>query len=196
MTDITGTVQRYNIKNGTGKNNKPYSLYSVQVDGEYYSNAFEPLSPAPEPGDVVKIRFDEVQNGKYTNRNITEFRIETKAADNPDKGNVNSTSGGPVDRDAGAAWGNAGNIAAQLVTKAADVDALPLSAGANKGGKAKRFEELLEIFDKTRVRIYQDSMDIDRVLAKHADEGEVEDNTPPALPDQDELDEIEDDIPF
>ena len=62
------------------------------------------------------------------------------------------------------------------------MDALPITAASGKANKAKRYEEIMVIFDKLRVKLYNDAQDIERVLAAHADEGAVEDNAPQPLP--------------
>jgi hypothetical protein len=78
----------------------------------------------------------------------------------------------------------------------ADVEALPLSAANSKANKAKRYDEFMELFNKLRVELYNDSLDVDRVLERVADAGEVEDNAPPQLPDsqEEEAEDFEDDF--
>lgn len=187
MPDIQGTVTDYKVVNRVSKKTgRPFTLYNLVVDGEYYSFGFNAPNPTPQVGDVVKVRFDEVQNGQYTNRNVQQFRVVTPAADNPNKGNAVASSGGGGNQNLGMAWGNASNVAATLVAKMAEVDALPLTQAKGKANSAKRFEEFLEIFDKLRVKLYKDALDPERVIEQHADFGEVEEHDPPALPDTDE----------
>lgn len=190
MSIIEGVVEFFNRKDGTGRNGKPYTIYSVKVDGSYYSFGFEAPNPAPEKGDRVKIGFETSQNGQYTNNDVKQFKILEKApADSSAKGNGNTSSGGAGNQ--GMAWGNASNVAATLIAKMVDVDALPLTGAQGKANKAKRFDEFLEMFDKLRVKLYKDSLDIDRVLEQHADFGEVETNDPPELPEGEVADEEE-----
>lgn len=197
MSIIEGVCEQFNAKSGTSKNGKPYTLYSVKVDGEYYSFGFTAPRPAPKQGDTVKIQYDEVQNGQYTNRNVTKFKIVAEAtADSIAKATDNSSSGGSGGN-VGMAWGNASNVAATLISEMAKADALPLTGATGKANKAKRFDEFLEIFDKLRTKLYKDSLDIDRVLDQHADFGEVEQEDPPALPEGEVVEEEEEeDIDF
>lgn len=201
MPDIQGVVEKYNVKSGVGRNGKPYALYSVKVNGEFYSNGFNPITPEPKPGDMVKVRYDEVQNGQYTNRNIKLFRIEQEGNGSVE-GAGNSSSGVVANQGNGMAWGNASNVAANLIAQLVLADALPLTEAKGKANKAKRMEEFLECYDKLRVKLYKDSQNIDRVLEQHADFGEVETNDPPAIPEAavEEFDEeenfAEDDLDF
>jgi hypothetical protein len=54
----------------------------------------------------------------------------------------------------------------------------------------------MELFNKLRVELYNDALDVDRVLERVADAGEVEDNAPPQLPDaqEEEAGDFEDDF--
>jgi hypothetical protein len=94
-------------------------------------------------------------------------------------------------------------VASSLLESLVALDALPITGSTGKASKAKRYDEVMEIFDKLRVKLFQDALDISRVLDVHADEGAVEDTKPAALPDGEvedpetpPVDDFEDDIPF
>jgi hypothetical protein len=187
MSIIEGLVEKVHTKSGQGKRG-PWTKYSAVIAGEWYSFGFN--NPGITEGDTLKVEFEKGQYGK----DVKQFKkIEGAAAAPQASGSGGSTASGGT-RESGMAWGNASNVAATLICKMADIDALPLSANNSKANKAKRYDEFMELFNKLRVELYADSLDIDRVLDRVADAGEVEDNQPPALPDYEE--EEDDDSPF
>ncbi len=188
MSIIEGMVERVHTKTGQGKRG-PWTKYSAVVAGEWYSFGFK--NPGIEEGDTLKVEFEEGQYGK----DVKQFRKIEGAAPAPQASGAGGSAASSGGSGAGAAWGNASNVAATLICKMADIEALPLSAANSKANKAKRYDEFMELFNKLRVELYGDAMDIDRVLDRVADAGEVEDNQPPALPDYEE-EEDSDDSPF
>jgi hypothetical protein len=190
MNVIEGVVERVHTKTGQGKRG-PWTKYSAVVAGEWYSFGFQ--NPNIEQGDTLKVQFEEGQYGK----DVKQFKkIEGQSAPAAPAASAPAAAAAyPAGGSAGgAAWGNASNVAATLISKMADVEALPLSAASSKANKAKRYDEFLELFNKLRVELYEDSLDPQRVLDRVADAGAVEDNTPPQLPDVEEDEGFEDEF--
>ena len=190
-----GVVERVHTKTGQGKRG-PWTKYSAVIAGEWYSFGFK--NPGIEQGDSVKVSYEEGQYGK----DVKQFKKVDSGS--PSSANNGGNSGSPAssgggynsaDRERGMQWGNASNVAASLICKMADIEALPLSAANSKANKAKRYEEFMELFNKLRVELFEDSLDINRVMDRVADAGAVEDNTPPPLPDMDDVADDDDD-PF
>jgi hypothetical protein len=197
--DIQGVIEKMHTKSGTGKRGA-WTKYSAVINGGWVNFGFD--NPGYKEGDEVKVRCTEDQYGLQVGEHkLVAAGSVDKPADTPG----NASSGGSSNHNLGMAWGNAGNIAASLIVTLKDVDGLPLTAATGKANKAKRFDEVMEIFDKLRVKLYNDSLDINRVLDEVADFGAIQDNTPPALPngelptdDDDDIAEgdLDDDIPF
>ena len=170
---VEGVVQKIHTKTGTGKQG-PWTLYRVLIADEWYGCGFE--KPKFSEGQNVEIEWAEDQYGKNVKR--SKVLASAPPASAPSSGGGSSGS----DYATGAAWGNACNVAANLIAAMASVDALPLSAATNKGARAKRYAEFQECFDKLRVELYNDSQDIERVLARVADAGAVTEEPPAPLP--------------
>lgn len=168
-----GVVQKIHTKTGQGKKG-PWTLYRTLIGDEWYGCGFD--KPKFSEGDNVEIEWDEDQYGKNVKRSKVLGSAPPTSAPSAPGGGTAPTHG------VGAAWGNACNVAANLIAAMASVDALPLSAATNKGARAKRFAEFQECFDKLRVELYNDSMDIERVLARVADAGAVTEEPPAPLP--------------
>lgn len=179
-----GTIERIHTKTGQGKKG-PWTKFSAVINGEWYSFGFK--DPGLSEGDNVKVQFETSQYGKDVKQHKVLDSSPAPAAP------AASSGGGKfvphADRERGMQWGNASNVAATLICKMADIEALPLTAVSSKASKAKRYDEFLELFNKLRVELFEDSLDIERVLERVADAGAVEDNVPPALPDAEEDDE-------
>lgn len=184
-----GTIERIHTKTGQGKRG-PWTKYSAVINGEWYSFGFN--NPRLNEGDNVKVQFEEGQYGK----DVKQHKVldSSPAPTSP----AASSGGGKfvpnADRERGMQWGNASNVAATLICKMADIEALPLSAATSKANKAKRYDEFMELFNKIRVELFNDSLDIDRVLERVADAGAVEEVVPPALPDAEEDEGFDDEF--
>lgn len=176
-TDIQGVIEKFHTKTGRG-NKGPWTKYSAVINGGWVNFGFS--DPGFAEGDEIKVRCEEDQYGLQ----VKQAKLINKASN----GSGNASSGGTSNSANGQAWGNASNVAASLIETLVAVDGLPLTASAGKANKAKRFDEVLEIFDKLRVKLFNDSLDHDRVFDAVADFGVVQDNAPPALPDQEEED--------
>mgnify|MGYP003112559567 CR=1 FL=1 len=188
---IEGVVEKVHTKTGQGKKG-PWTKWSAVIAGEWYSFGFK--NPNISEGQTLKVQYEEGQYGK----DVKQHKAVEGSASQASNGNAGNSapansSYDPGARERGMQWGNASNVAATLICKMADVEALPLSAANSKANKAKRYDEFMELFNKLRVELFNDSLDVDRVLERVADAGNVEDNAPPALPDtQEDEDEGED----
>ena len=184
MSNVTeGLVEKIHTKTGQGKRG-PWTKYSAVIHGEWYSFGFK--KPEMNEGDNIKVQFEEGQYGK----DVKNFKVIGSGNMDSSSANPSAASRSPGynsgDRERGMQWGNASNVAATLVCKMADIEALPLSAASSKANKAKRYDEFLHLFNKLRVELFEDSLDVSRVLEKVADSGAVKENTAPALPDLEE----------
>lgn len=181
---VEGVIEKIHTKTGQGKRG-PWTKYSAVIGGDWYSFGFN--NPNMNEGDNVKAEYEEGQYGK----DVKRHKVVSSAPPAPTSAAVSAPGGRAPAANVGMAWGNASNVAANLICKMAEIDALPLSAANSKANKAKRFDEFMELFNKVRVELYEDSLDIQRVLDRVADAGAVEDNTPPELPDVQEEEDAE-----
>lgn len=76
-----GYVQKLSTKQGQGRNG-PYTMYSMNVDGDWYSCGFKP--PQCNEGDYVQ--FNVTQKGQYKNAD----NISVAVADSPVSSNTNA----------------------------------------------------------------------------------------------------------
>ena len=178
---VKGIVKKYHTKSGTGKRG-PWTKHSVLLDNDqWYNFGFDAPNPPVQEGFEVGIAYEVGQYGNDVKRHKV-------LSDKPTHAPGNGSSGGTGN--VGMAWGNASNVAASVLESLVAMDALPITAASGKANKAKRFDEILEIFDKLRVKLYKDAEDINRVLDNVADFGDIQDEEPAPLPDQDESDEF------
>ncbi len=189
MADVReGVIEKMHTKSGTGKRGA-WTKYSAVINGEWVNFGFD--NPGYSEGQTVKVLVEQDQYGLQVKQHRLSD-VQQEAANNPSSGG-NGGSGG------GAAWGNASNVASVLITTMKDLDALPITAATGKANKAKRYDEIMDIFNKIRVQLYNDSLDPERVISQYPDAGEVETNEPTPLPDaaeESDEDDFEDDIPF
>lgn len=186
FVDVEGVIKKAHQKTGSGKRG-PWTKYSLLLDvnGEDKWINFGFDSHPYNEGQVVKVRCEEGQYG-------LEAKQHKLLADKPAHAPGNSSSGGGGNTNLGMTWGNISNVAASLLETLAAVDGLPLTGSAGKANKAKRYDELMEIFDKLRVKLYHDALDTSRVLDNVADEGAIQEEEPKPLPDQDEVPDVDD----
>lgn len=187
MSMTEGFVEKIHTKTGNGKKG-PWTRYSALIGGDWYVVGFG--APDFNEGDSVKIEYKDTQYGKE----ITRSKV--LEADAAPKQSAGGSSGGstynPTDRDRGMQWGNSSNVAATLICKMADIEALPLTAVGSKATKAARYNEFMDMYNKLRVELFNDALDIERVLSKVADAGAVEETEPAPLPEPEPSDEVED----
>ena len=176
MTDIIeGVIEKMHTKSGTGKRGS-WTKYSAVVNGGWVNFGFD--NPGYTEGQSVRLGVEQDQYGMQVKRHrLSDEQPENKPADVAGK----PTSGS--NRELGMAWGNVSNVAASLIVTMKDMDALPITATAGKANKAKRFAEIMDIYDKLRVRLFADSQDPQRVIDNFPDFGDVETNEPTPLPD-------------
>lgn len=69
---VSGVVEKVNVKRGKGKSGKPWALWSIKVDGEFYSCGF--TKPQCVEGDSVtfKTKYDE----EYDKHEVIEHSLE------------------------------------------------------------------------------------------------------------------------
>lgn len=189
MADIReGVIEKMHTKSGTGKRGA-WTKYSAVLNGEWINFGFD--NPGYSEGQTIKVKVEQDQYGlQVVNHRLAEVQQEAPAN--------NSSSGAGGHSGNGAAWGNASNVASTLISTLKDLDALPLTGSTGKASKAKRYDEVLDIFNKLRVELYNDSLDPQRVIDQYPDAGEVEETPPARLPDQDEeeADDFDDDTSF
>lgn len=206
MADITGRVEKVYQKKGTGRNGKPYTLYSAKVSGlnEWASFGFN--DPKIQEGQVVKLR-GEVDGSSFR---VQQHKVLEDAPAKPAySGSRGGNSGGGRDdywkaketRDIEHTqpriqYQSSRKDALEFLRVLIDADALPVTAAQNKASKAKRFEELEEILDKLTVRFYHDVETL-RVLKRVQDSDGSEASATPlptAEPAEEEEDVVEDDF--
>jgi len=199
MTEVIGYVSGINLKQGMGKNGKPYTVYNVnlmQKDGSELRVGWGFNAPAFQEGVWIKTTAE--QNGQYLN--YKGAPVETAPGAAPAQASAPSTqpssSGGSKD----GYWEekdryykeveipritfSASRTAALTFLGILDKhDALPLSSAAGKAGQTKRFEQLHEYLEKLTVQFYHDA-DTLRLLEKVADAGVVEVPLRGELPDE------------
>lgn len=195
---IEGVIERMHTKSGSGQRGA-WTKYSAVINGGWVNFGFE--DPGYSEGQTVKVAVEDDQYGKQVKQHRLADVQQATGTNASDKGGDKAPSGSYAN---GQAWGNCSNVAASLIVTLKDLDALPITVATGKANKAKRFDEVMDIYDKLRVKLYRDSEDISRVLDNVADFGEVATNDPAPLPngevEQEEVstavEELEDDIPF
>jgi len=214
--DHTGVVEKVFKKQGTNRNGKPYTLFSARIAGLEQWASFGFKDPGISEGDIVKIRGEIDGN----NLKVEQHRVEGKGevptkpaySGKPayNKGGGNSARDEYFkekekhdrdEREPRIQYQAARKDALEFLSVLAGQDALPITAAAGKGNKAKRFEELEEILDKLTVRFYNDTRSL-RVLERVQDSDEEErtkaEPLPEVEPPQEEAEEesFDDDVPF
>lgn len=178
MTEYRGFVVKIGVKQGTGKNGRPWTLYSCKLEGEdgveikdWLSLGFE--KPKFKEGDYVKL--DASKNDKgYLNVEPDSVKVAKNPPARAGKGGGNGGGGdgGNSSRGnsgkGGVDWNSAFARALELVDMLIKNDALVLSAAKGAGGIEKRRAEIEAMVDKYTVKLYNDSITL-RLLASVAD---------------------------
>lgn len=73
-----GYVQKLSTKQGQGRNG-PYTMYNVNIDGEWYGHGFKP--PQCNEGDYVQ--FNVIQKGQYKNADSISVVANNNVASAP-----------------------------------------------------------------------------------------------------------------
>lgn len=189
---VKGTVTRVGRKGGTGKNGKPYTLFSAQISGFDKFLNFGFKDPGLSEGDVIEVDGDYHGDRGF---NVQRHRVTGKeAVPAPAARGQSAPSGGSRDdywkqkevydkehTQPRIQYQNARSHALQFLEILATQDGLPITAAAGKANKAKRYEELKEILDKLTVEFYHDTNTL-RVLDRVEDAGSVEETPVAPLP--------------
>jgi len=196
-TILEGFVQKIVPKQGVSKKTgKSFTVHNVLVDETWIGWGFD--APSFVEGDKIKVELE--QNGQYLNYKGGKLRVEQGKAPVVMPGGA---AGSGDSRQQAIIYQNSRTAAVHLVETLLAADALPISAAKNKGGQAKRFEEILEVVNKLTVEFFFDVETL-RKLEQIEDSGDVEAADPDPLPEneQDPEDDFgaeenfDDDIPF
>lgn len=198
-----GFVVKIFKKEGVGKRG-PWAAYSAKLEtaeGEELSRWFRLgfKEPTIKEGDYVKFTCSKVDEGAAkvedykVNKNPPERKKAKAGSSNTGGGSGYNSDEGRTDRAYHAARGSAIDMVSLLL----GADALPITKAANKGGAAKRYDEITAAVDKLTVKFFRDEFpDYDssfRLLKDVADEGSIKEEKVSQLPEDAEEDE---EIPF
>ncbi len=206
MAVYTGFVKKINTKNGTGKGGKAWTAYSFRVAGEdgqeidkWFSGGFK--RPETSDGTPVAegdfIRF-EAKDDQYNSVDPSSYKRSKNPPANGG-GAGSSAAGAPVSSGGGPNtqtsihYQNSRTAAIALVDALLTHDSLPVTAGKNKGDKAKRYEQVLGFVDKITVQFFNDlqvagESNPFRILDSVAD-GRIDGHVESELPD--DVDEVQ-----
>lgn len=178
MAQFTGEIKKINSRSGKGK--KPpyrswtaYSLIVAQENGEesgWLNAGFE--APPFNEGDYVTVTTETGAKGYEDIKEIVK-------AERPAQSKANTGASGEVseegiaDKQTQIVLQHSQEMAIAEVALLIANNALPLSAATNKGGTAKRFEEIHAAINKLTVERFFDVV-TGRLLETVADAGEVD----------------------
>lgn len=200
-----GFVQKINTKSGTGRNGKPYTLYSMKLadkDGNelagWYQCGFE--SPPCKEGDYVKLE----ATPKGNNHDVVKGSIKVsknpparaKSASAPRSGGGGGTGGGgwsPA-KDAKITFMSARNAAIETVKILLAEGGLKLRKGDTKAIASANFDLIMESIDKVTVEYFRDVIaegheDELRKLGTVADAGTVTAEADDPVPEDEEVED-------
>lgn len=194
-----GFVKKLNTKSGTGRNGKPYTLYSMKLadkDGNelpgWFQCGFE--KPPCKEGDYIKLsanpngnNFDVVKGSIQVSKNSPAAPASV-APSAPQSGGA----GGGGQTQKNIHYQNSRTAAIELVGLLIENDAIALPAAKNKASASSRFDIITAAVDKLTVRFFND-LESFRLFDTVADAGEAAAEVEEELPDADEFD---DEIPF
>jgi len=204
-----GFVKKLNTKSGTGRNGKPYTLYSMKLadkDGTelpgWFQCGFE--KPTCKEGDYVKL--EATPNGN--NFDVTKGSVQVSKNPPAAPAGTGSSSGGAAakvkesdlfgtiggynteDDVRRMTYSNARSAAIEVVKLLLDADAIGLPASKNKASASSRYDIITAAVDKLTVQYFFDAAS-GRKLESVADDEPVAQEED--IPDSQEF---EDDIPF
>ncbi len=223
---VTGFVAKIFERSGTS-NGRDWTAYSAKIQDAktgdelplYYQFGFD--KPNLKEGDYVQFKAEPkddkaaqadpatVKHGKNP-----PARPETKKQESKGGGKKGGWGGGGAKVTKSELFGDIGgynteddirrmslsnsrDAAVATVTALLEHDALPMSAAKNKGGQAKRYDEILSQIDKLTVKFFFDAA-TGRVLEHVSDEGTVDTSAKGELPedsDDDGFEEPEQPVP-
>jgi hypothetical protein len=180
MSQVTkGFVEDLPVKHGKSKaSGKPYSLWAIKVDGQFYNTAFD--KPTVAVGDYVSITWEKDDRGY--NKVLAHAKETPPAAAAAGPASATNPAG---DRNSSIVYQSSRKDAIELLKLMFDVDALPISAAKTAAGKASRFQELKALTDKLTVELFYDVITL-RNLDRVQDAG-AETSAEAALPEDEQL---------
>lgn len=212
---IEGYVTKILEKSGTGRNGKPYTLYSIRIqkaDGEldpkYYNFGFdkppfkcdentdgngdyvkfEAKAKSDIASDVLKGTGKVVKNAPARDKKARADKA-TKAAKTTKSELFGEIGGYNTESDvARMTYANARTAAIEAVDVLLKHDALVYTKATAKANQAKRYQEVVDAIDKLTVKYFYDSAS-QRVLENVADDVIKEMKAAP-LPDDAEEEEL------
>ncbi|MHC4371674.1 MAG: single stranded DNA-binding domain-containing protein [Planctomycetota bacterium] len=201
MSTVVAFVDKVSSKSGTGRNGKPYTLYSLKLMDEsgsalpgWYQNGFD--QPACKDGDYVKLdatpkgdNFEVVKNSIRVSKNPPAKPQSEYEKSNPRKG---GGSGGATVKtsdlfgDIGGynteddirrmSWSAARSDAISVVELLVEAKALPLPAASSKAGAASRFDIITESVEKLTNQFFVEAATGSKIVVDAAVvDGEVDD---------------------
>jgi hypothetical protein len=203
MSKVVAFVAKKNVKQGQGRNGKPYTLYSLklqdkegnQLDG-WYGCGFE--NPACNEGDYVQLEaVPSPRSAGNFDVDVNSIRISK----NPPKAPAAASSGGSggggksygksPDESARIVYQNSRTAAIETVGILLEHNGLKLRKGDTKAVMTANFDLINEAIDKVTVEYFRDIYaegfeDKFRILETVADGGEVSTEGDGELPDADE----------
>lgn len=193
---------------------RSWTAYSIKLMGEdgnelepYFQLGFD--KPSFAEGDFIQVEAERVSESAHRlveggdHKIIAAEHAPSKPeANKPAKGQSNASGGGGkngyweakevYDREVVSpriTFSGSQARALELLKVLFEADALPITKTAGKANKAKRFEEIMAVYDKLTTRLYHDAY-TQRVLEYVQDET-VHSAGDGDLPDQDEIDAVE-----
>lgn len=144
---LQGVIENVSTKNGMGKNG-PWTMYSMQVNGEWYGCGFKPI----QAGKNDYVSFDFEQSGNYKNaKNVQVVAAPAGAAQQaPSASPAQAAGSAPVSkRDVSIQYQSSRKDAIQTLDLLLKNEAISLPAK-----KADKFDAALALLDEITARFY------------------------------------------
>lgn len=206
MSNFTAFCDNIDIKTGVGRNGKPYTVYNVRcttAEGDNVRLGWGFNAPNFREGQWFKTTVQTNDRGYLEYAKNSPVEVKDGAA--PAASGAGSAAGatassasvtGPASngRQDSIEYQNSRTAAITLVGHLLAADALPISTAKDKNGRAKRFEQIIEITEKLTVQKFKDLQTM-RLLEKHQDAGVIEVPSVEDLPPEDAaVDLFEDEV--
>jgi hypothetical protein len=185
MPQFEGYIAKINRKDGAKGNGQKWFKHSFiltdgQTESPWIGTEFNSPFPATE-GQYLKVQANEDAKGYLTvvkgTAEIVDNPPARKGAQTQSGGAASTgTAGGTAStqRETQIQYQSSRKDAIEIVFRALDNKALPVTKTESKAGEATRFSQILDAIDKLTVRLYHD-VDTLRLLETVADEGEITD---------------------
>ena len=210
MSRVVAFVQKVNSKSGTGRNGKPYTLYSMKLmdkSGEELDGWFQCAFDKPTCNEGDYIQVEVKPNGSNFDADVSSIKISKNPPARPKPANESGSGGGGAKVKSSDLFGEIGgynteddirrmsySAARDAALKTAELllehGGLKLVAADTKAGAASRFDVITSAIDKLTVEYFFDAA-TGRKLDTVADAGVVNVEGDGPLPAQeDESDEF------